>query len=63
MSQLVPEPRYVLAQYVGDGRIRGLVSDRQTQLLVGNNGSQIVEKAGQEGEHRLIAQNVPAVYQ
>jgi hypothetical protein len=50
-----------LAQYVGGGRIRGLVSDQQTQLFVGNNGAQIVEKAGQESEHRLIALNAPAV--
>jgi hypothetical protein len=38
-----------------------LCPDRQTQLLEWNNGPQIVEEAGQKGEHRLIALNVPAV--
>jgi hypothetical protein len=37
------------------------VSDQLTQLLVWNNGAQIVEKARQKSEHRLIALNVPAV--
>jgi hypothetical protein len=37
------------------------VSDQLTQLLVWNIGAQIVEKARQKGEHRLIAGNAPAV--
>jgi hypothetical protein len=60
-SQHAPEPHCVLSQYVGGGRIRRLVSDQLTQLLVWNNGAQIVEKARQKSEHRLIALNVPAV--
>jgi hypothetical protein len=60
-NQHALEPHNILAQHVGGGRVRRLVSDQRTQLLVGNNGAQIVEKAGQECEHRLIALNAPAV--